>query len=169
MTEVMQASLFDYASLDTETRIVVQQRTSEIKSLMRSALADMIEAGRKCSEVRALLRHNKSGGFEAWTEAEKIGRRTAYSIIDLYNAFGNCANFAQLDIAKTAAYLLAAPSTPEPARIEAIERAQAGETITHKLAVSIANGHKPLTHPAHQGGNEPVSRRFVATFFVLRA
>lgn len=153
MTQIVQMG-FDYAALDTETRIVVQQRTSEIKTLMRSALGSMIEAGRKCAEVRELLRHNKAGGFDGWIEAEGIGKRTAYRIMGLYEAFGNCDILSQLDIAKTAAYLLAAPSTPEPARIDAIERAQAGEAITHSAAKSIIEEYKaPKVTPPVANGN----------------
>ena len=37
---------FDYAALDAETRIVVQQRTSEIKTLMRRAASDILILGR---------------------------------------------------------------------------------------------------------------------------
>lgn len=139
MSEIV---LFDYGQLDVETRIVVQQRTSEIKDLLRSALGDMIEAGRKCKEVRDALRHNKSGGFMGWVDREGLGRQTVYNIISMHDAFGNYPKFGQLDIAKTAAYLLAAPSTPEPARLEAIERAEAGETITVPTAKAIVAQHK---------------------------
>ncbi len=34
MTTAIQTNIFDYAALDTETRIVVQQRTTEIKALI---------------------------------------------------------------------------------------------------------------------------------------
>lgn len=146
---IVQSSLFDYMQLDAETRIVVQQRTEEIKTLMRSALGSMIEAGRKCGEVRDVLQHNKAGGFRAWIDKEGLGRQTVYSLISMHEAFGNCPNFGQLDIAKTAAYLLSAPSTPETARVEAIERAQVGETITHATAQQIVAEHKPATTIGH--------------------
>jgi phage N-6-adenine-methyltransferase len=49
----------------------------------------------------------------------------------------------QIDkFAPSALYLLAAPSTPEPAREEAIARAEAGETITHTVSKVIVNEHK---------------------------
>ena len=38
---------------------------------------------------------------------------------------------SDLNLQARALYLLAAPSTPDEARAEAIERAQNGETITH--------------------------------------
>lgn len=54
---------------------------------------------------------------------------------------------ADFNFGASALYLLAAPSTPEPARIEAIERAQAGEAITHKAAQAIVNGYKATSTP----------------------
>jgi hypothetical protein len=36
----LQVTMFDYAALDTETRITVQQRTTEIKALMKRAATD---------------------------------------------------------------------------------------------------------------------------------
>ncbi len=137
---------FDYQILDTETRIVIRQRLDEAKSLMRQGLWNMIKAGGKFAEIRERLRHNKSGGFDGWIEFENLGRSTIYQFINLYEAFGNCPNFGQLDIQKTAAYLLAAPSTPDEARQEAIERAQNGETITCATAREIRNNHKPPTN-----------------------
>lgn len=151
MSEIV---LFDYGQLDVETRIVVQQRTSEIKDLLRSALGDMIEAGRKCKEVRDALRHDKSGGFMGWVDKEGLGRQTVYSIMSMHDVFGNYPKFGQLDIGKTAAYLLAAPSTPEPARLEAIERAEAGETITHTVAKQIVAQHR-TPPPSHRAEPEP--------------
>lgn len=128
----IQPVLFDYDILDSSTRTVVQQRTGEIKALMRRTAQDIIEIGAKYSEVRDLLRHNKNGGFEAWAESETgTARRLVYSFISVYETFGNRANFAQLDIAPSALYLLAAPSTPDEARQEAIEHASNGEKITY--------------------------------------
>jgi ParB family chromosome partitioning protein len=49
---------------------------------------------------------------------------------------------SQLDIPVKALYMLAAPSTPEPARQEALNRAEQGETITYTLAQEIVHEHK---------------------------
>ena len=56
-----------YTSLDAETRIVVQQRTSEIKTLMRRTAQDIVEIGQKLIEVKAQLGH---GLFSAWLRIE---------------------------------------------------------------------------------------------------
>lgn len=127
----IQANFFDYAALDTETRIVVQQRTTEIKALMKRAASDIVEIGQKLIEVKARLGH---GNFGGWLEAEFDWKeRTARNFMTVAEQFKS-ANFADLQIAPSALYLLAAPSTPETARVEAIARAEEGESITYSRA-----------------------------------
>lgn len=67
MTEIVQSSLFDYSQLDTETRIVVRQRTEEIKVLVRRSAQDIIDIGSKLIDVKARLGH---GNFGGWLDAE---------------------------------------------------------------------------------------------------
>jgi len=127
--------IFNYAALDSETRIVVQQRTGEIKEKIHSAAQVTWEIGQKLADVRARL---KSRQFTSWIQAEfQLSRRTAYNYINVFESFANCANFAQINIATSALYLLAAPSTPEEAREEALKRANQGESITHAEAKVI--------------------------------
>ncbi len=150
-----QLALFDYGSLDSETRIVVQQRTSEIKSLMRRAAQDIIDIGHKLIEVQGAIGY---GAFDGWLSAEfNWSRRTAFNFIAVAERFGS-ANFAQLDIAASALYLLAAPSTPEPARLEAIERAEAGETITYSAAREIVADHRAPAIEPPLPFSEPIER-----------
>jgi hypothetical protein len=47
-----------------------------------------------------------------------------------------------LNFAASALYLLSAPSTPESAREEAIDRAEAGEVMTHAKAKAIIAAHR---------------------------
>ncbi len=134
-----QLVLFDYQSLDTEARIVVQQRTNEIKTLMRKTAQDIIEIGQKLIEVKGRLPH---GSFGDWLESEfEWKERAAQNFMRVAERF-KTANFADMNIAPSALYLLAAPSTPEPVRQEVIQRAQSGERITHKTAKTIINEHK---------------------------
>jgi hypothetical protein len=139
-----QLTLFDYAALDSETRIVVQQRTTEIKALMKRAASDIIEIGQKLIEVKSRLGHGRFGG---WLVAEfDWSDRTARQFMLVADRFKS-ANFSDLQIAPSALYLLAAPSTPESAREEAIARAEEGETITHGLARGIIHDHREPAAP----------------------
>ncbi len=138
--ELVQGSLFDYDALETEARIVVKQRTGEIKTLVRRAAQDIIEIGQKLIEVKEHLEH---GQFGAWLKAEfDWSERTARQFMTVADQF-KTANFADLNIGASALYLLAAPSTPDAARDEALERAAAGETITHQAARQIVEQHRP--------------------------
>lgn len=125
---------FDYAALDPEIRIVVQQRTSEIKNLIRRTASDVLDLGHKLLEVKAQLGH---GYFRDWLKSEfDWGVWTATKYMQVAKRF-KCVNFSHLDIAPSALYELAAPSTPETACDEAIKRAFGGETITHSKAKAI--------------------------------
>ncbi len=133
---------------DGEQRIVVEQRYTEAQALMRQGLISLIEAGGKLAEIRDLLRHNKAGGFEAWCASRELQLRAAYRLLDLHAAFGGTlTNLSRLNIGTSVAYLLAAPSVPEEARQEALDRAAQGERIGVKEARQIAQAHQPDCAP----------------------
>ncbi len=135
-----QLTLFNYETLDAETRVVVRQRTVEIKDLMRNTAENVVRVGEKLAEVRDQL---AKGGFQEWLGQEfQWSRRTAYNFIAVHEQLGGRANFAQIDIATSALYLLAAPSTPDAVREEALERAATGEAITHAAAKGMVVEHK---------------------------
>lgn len=131
---------FDYGLLEQEQRLIVEQRTGEIKERLQRSAQDIWEIGQRLVEVRSQLRH---GQFESWLKAEfGWSRRTAYNFINVFEAFGERANFAQMSIATSALYLLASPSTPQETRNEVMQRAREGETITHKrLRQSLNRGN----------------------------
>lgn len=142
---------FDYTQLDSETRIVVQQRTGEIKVLMRRTAQGIIEIGEKLIEVKSRLPH---GAFGRWLESEfEWGTAQAARFMQVAERFGG-GEIYQIDkFAPSALYLLAAPSTPDEVRAEAISRAEAGERITHQVAQEMAavhrngNGHHQSPQP----------------------
>ncbi|MGK7872419.1 MAG: DUF3102 domain-containing protein [Xenococcaceae cyanobacterium] len=139
-----EAQGFNYEALDSETRIVVQKRTSEIKSLMRRTAQDMIDIGQKLIEIKERLRH---GNFETWLKAEfEWGLWTARKFIQVAERFSSV-NFTDMSIATSALYLLAAPSTPEEARQYALECASQGENITHSKAKTIVSQYKQSIQP----------------------
>lgn len=140
----LEAYDFDYAALDAETRIVVQQRASEIKSLMRRTAQDIINIGQLLIEVKQQLGH---GNFRSWLKSEfnwSVSAATKFMQVAVHF---KCVNFTHLNITASALYLLAAPSTPEIAREKALERATQGEAITHTEAKSIVNQHKNSDKP----------------------
>lgn len=120
-----QLSLFDYNALDTETRIVVQQRTGEIKALMRTTAQGIIDIGSKLIEVKQKLGH---GNFGNWLKAEfDWTQQTAVNFMRVADKFKNFINLT--DIAPSALYLLAAPSTPDEVRDHFIEQSQNGTSV----------------------------------------
>lgn len=121
---------FDYESLDEEQRFIIQQRTGEIRDRLRRSAQDIWEIGQKLADVRSRLRH---GQFDVWLKAEfGWSRRTAYNFISVYETFAERANLSQVDIATSALYLLAAPSTSQKVRDEFLQKAKVGQTVTHK-------------------------------------
>lgn len=151
-----QLSLFDYNALDSETRIVVQQRTSEIKTLMRRTAQDIIDIGAKLIDVKQRLGHGRFGG---WLNAEfGWSESAALKMMQVTGAFKSV-NFTDLNFGASALYLLAAPSTPDEARAEALERAAAGETITHTIGREIVTTHKSAAAYDDED-DEEITRRY---------
>ena len=128
---------FDYSTLDAETLHFVKEKTGEIHTLMRRTAQDIINIGQKLIEIKKRLGH---GQYRKWIKAEfNWGKSTANSFENVARRFANVQN---LDIfAPSALYELAAPSTPESAREEAISLAQAGKRIGYKFAKEIKKRH----------------------------
>ena len=134
-----QLELFDYSSLTPSTRLSVEGCTVEIRNLVRRSGQDIIAIGGHLSEVKALLPH---GQFGAWLKTEfDWSERTARKLMAVYETF-KTAQSAEMDIAPSALYLLAEPNTPEAARQEAIDRAEAGERVSYTEAKTLISAHR---------------------------
>ncbi|MCL1471394.1 DUF3102 domain-containing protein [Argonema antarcticum] len=134
---------FDYEILESQERIVVQQRTGEIRERLQRSAQDIWEIGQKLADVRSRLKH---GQFDTWLKAEfGWSRRTAYNFVNVYEAFPERANFAQINIATSALYLLAAPSTSQELRDEVLQRAKEGEPVTYKEIRQVIKEEKSHT------------------------
>jgi CheY-like chemotaxis protein len=131
------ATSFDYSQLDMETSQFVQQQTQEIRGLMRRTAQNIVDVGAKLKQVKDKLEH---GQFLKWLEAESWSRSLAVKFMQVADKF-KYVNFTHLDIAPSALYLLAAPSTPEEVVEEAIQRAQTGEPIAYATAREIKQKH----------------------------
>ncbi|PSB28358.1 DUF3102 domain-containing protein [Chlorogloea sp. CCALA 695] len=126
---------FDYTALDVSTSQFVQQQTGEIRGLMKRTVESIFEIGQRLIIVKERLGH---GRFGSWLETEfEWSQDTANHFINVAKKFGKFTNVSEFDMAASALYMLAAPSTPDAARDEALARAKAGESITYKTAKSI--------------------------------
>jgi hypothetical protein len=150
---VGQRALFDYAALDQETQVLVRLRASEIKGLAKRVASDIVEIGGKLAEVKDCVGGN--GKFNEWLSSE-LGwsERTAYNFIAVWQKF-HAANFALENVATSALYLLAAPSTPPEAIEVARQIADSGQQVTHGVAKEVVRQAKELAPRQEQLIEEP--------------
>src|SRR5262245_12062158 len=136
-----QLTLFDYDAVRPDLAARLRERAERIARREAGVRQAILDNGRDFAEARVELRHNKAGGFEGWVGHHGWSRAAAYNYIAAWEHFGNCPTVGQLMIDAKALYALAAPSTPEEAREEAIARAEDGEQITHAKAQEIIEEH----------------------------
>ena len=128
--DMKQLSLFDYNALEPETREFVEQRTDEIRVLVKRSAQDIIEIGRMLTEVKGALEYGKFGD---WLSAEfEWSQMTASRFMRVHARFKSN-NLLDFNIAPSALCLLASPSTPDDAVDEALERADDDRWHLHYL------------------------------------
>ncbi len=76
-----------------------------------------------------------------------LGITRGKQLLTVYDQFGVTPQSGVDYLPVAAMFLLAAPSTPESARTEAIELAEAGETLSIKEAKRIIEEHKAIVIP----------------------
>lgn len=131
---------FDYTILEPEAYQFVKTQTGEIRALMKLSFESIIQIGQKLKLVKQHLGH---GHFRTWLESEfEWGTWTAAKFMQVAERFEET-NFSGLDIAPSALYELAAPSTPSAAREEALARAASGESISYTTAKAIRQKYIP--------------------------
>lgn len=129
--------VFDYNALDMETRIVVQQKTEQIKLIGRRLSQDIVTIGEHIIAVKDKLGYGK---FDAWLSVE-FGwtRRTAERFMSVAERFEKRHNVA---FSPTVLYLLAQPSTPDEAIEDLQERQESGEPVTVAVAKAVVDTAK---------------------------
>ena len=135
---------FEYKLLNDETRTIVWQRTSEIKSLMRLTAENIISIGQKLTEVKEELEH---GTFQSWLRTEfEWSEQTARQFMQVYRWSRTLKNkdFVFSQLGTSALYLLAAPSTPPEARKEVLDLVEVGEKVTYTRTKTIVDRYKNL-------------------------
>ena len=131
---------FDYQKLDSQISLVIQQRTGEIKERLQRSAQDIWEIGKCLVEVREKLKY---GQFQSWLQSEfNWSRRMAYNFIQVYEAFDSRANLAQVNLATSVLYLLAAPSTPPELREEVLHQAKEGQKVTYSEVRQVLKAGK---------------------------
>jgi hypothetical protein len=126
---------FDYHLLPAHVTVRLRRTAEKVTRLGKKTLAEIVQIGRAFRYARSKLARR----FRPWLKAE-IGysRQSAYRYMTVAAWLkGKCNNLLHLPLAPSAALKLAAPGAPEEARQEALERALAGERITHSLALRI--------------------------------
>src|SRR5262245_13527098 len=105
---------------------ILAKHAAAIRRLGKRVVADVIEIGRLLTECKRICGH---GNWLPWLEREfKWTEMSATRFMNVYE-MSQSNNLLDLELPISGLYLLAAPSTPQEARDEIIDRAQAGETI----------------------------------------
>jgi len=94
--EITQQSLFDYTSLDSDTRVFVQEKAQAIHTRLKRTAEDIIAIGLDLIEVKAILQH---GQFKPWLQSEfQMSYPTAINFMRVAERFGKNINFIHLPI-----------------------------------------------------------------------
>jgi hypothetical protein len=113
--------------------------TRTIRNLLKRTSEDMIAIGQELIKARSLFEH---GAWEVWLRDElRLSPATARRFIRFAEVFGD-KSLPRSDLSgidRHALVVLCAPGVSKVARVEAIDRAAAGEHITEPIARTIAN------------------------------
>lgn len=121
----------------------LDEEIEHLSMLARRTIADVLLIGRRLLAIQDRLANYHDGIFTNWIKAECVWSKSAvYRFINVYTRFASFPNLGKLTIDSSALYLLASESTSESARLEAIERAEDGEMITHAKAKAIVKAHR---------------------------
>lgn len=144
-------SAFDYSSLDPSVREEVRVHAGRLKALTKP---DPVEVGKLLRRVKEALPH---GMFGKWLRAEcEWSQARAFEYIRVADTFGG--NYRNCNFHNEVLVFLSSPHTPEPAREEAIRRAEKGEVITAPIAREIIARHKAANVAPPSGCAEPAPR-----------
>ena len=120
-TEEISSTRLSYA------RAVLRHSRPLAEAVLASAVLRIAE---RLAEAHGLFLYRRDeGGFGGWVEKRlRMSRSTADRLVKVHEQFGNVRQFDELP--RSVLYLLARPSTPDEVREEAIERVEAGESLS---------------------------------------
>src|SRR5215831_1107977 len=106
---------------------ILAKHAHAIRRLGKQTVENVIEIGRHLSEAKAEIKE-LGGSWGDWLKAEfGWSDQQARRFMHIFERKSELNKLLNADLPISALYLLAAPSTPETARTEIIERAQGGE------------------------------------------
>jgi len=141
--------------------LILSELAEGIRALGKQTVDNIIEIGRRLTECKRICGH---GNRLPWLERE-FGwtDKTAENFINVHKVASKFENFSNLDLPLSGLYLLAAPSTPESAKTEIIERATTGEVLPVSDIKSTVERHRGRKQPANKLGTKIAKPKVVPT------
>jgi hypothetical protein len=138
MNELIQKA-FDYSVIDEKDRDFLRGKEQAIKGRTAQTI---IENGRDLHEAKDRVNH---GHFIDWVEGcFPWSCSSANKMMNAFYSFKSVKITDLENIQSSVLYLLAAPSTPESARTEAVEQAENGNKLTVKEARQLVEAHRSI-------------------------
>lgn len=131
---------YDYPGIDDPiVRADLEQRTTAIRRRMQDAAQCILDIGRDLQHVHDHLKH---GEYLEWLQAEfKMSQSMAYNFRNAWKRFGQ-RDIKLGNLRCAVIYLLAAPSTPQAAVEDVLEKDRQGEQVTVAEAKDAINRHR---------------------------
>jgi Protein of unknown function (DUF3102) len=125
---------------------VLAKHAEVIRTLGQRVVKDIVEIGRRLTESKKRVGHGKWAEWLEtefdWSEGTALNFMRVYELAENYKSKNfTDLSFADLIIAPSALYVLARPSTPNGVRDEMLERAAAGEKISHSAVQEALAKH----------------------------
>ncbi|KAI9130171.1 DUF3102 domain-containing protein [Acaryochloris sp. CCMEE 5410] len=140
-TNSIKSGLFEYDSLDKETRKFLLKQTNAIKAVYSRTRQDAYTVGKILLEAQAKL---ERGTFCQWIKCEFNGSpSTAYNQMHLAEAF-DFATLTSTDLPLTILYELARPTVSEETREAVLALAEKEKLSRHRVKEIIAQQNKRI-------------------------
>lgn len=140
-----QAPPFDLRPFGRDELDLLTEAEGRIALCLRDIGRNIVSVGKKLMQVQEVLK--SEGVFVHWLETRRtfrMSKTSAYRYMAVARTFPNLGNEELAHIDRSALYDLASGSVPPEIRARAIERAAAGERVTHaelQSEVRAWNGH----------------------------
>lgn len=144
-----------------ERDTALAEHADAIRKFMKRAIEDVFSIGRHLTEAKKLCDH---GNWLSWLDREfGWSADTAERLMQLHALGSQNPRVRNLDLPRSALYLLAKPSTPEAARQEVFDKTESGEPVSVEQTRQTIKRHKPdpepppVTVPQARAGKPPVN------------